>query len=174
MMENVIGRFQKVSFEEYLKQLAANHMVDETNEDLIAEAKAEYDAITMPVRATSGSAGYDFCIPFGMNVHAGQTYVIPTGIRAYIEPGWFLEMVPRSGLGFKYGMRLENTCGIIDGDYFFADNEGHIMLKITARTSFCLNAGDRFAQGIFLPHGITSNDRPLKAARRGGFGSTGV
>lgn len=167
-MENVVARFEKVSFDEYLK-----HFNAPTEEEYEA-IKEEYDAIQLPVRATTGSAGYDFCIPYAQYVRAGQTYVVPTGIRVSIEPGWFLNLVPRSGLGFKYGMKLENTCGIIDSDYYYADNEGHIMAKISARTAFELDRGDRFMQGILLPHGLTSDDAPLKETRHGGFGSTGA
>lgn len=172
--QNVVGNFSKVSFEEYLSRLEELNLADENDEEEVGKIWEQYDKIKLPIRGTSGSAGYDFCIPFNLHIQAGQTVVVPTGIRAAIANGWFLEMVPRSGLGFKYGLRLENTCGIIDSDYFFADNEGHIMLKLTARTSFSLCEGDRFAQGIFLPYGITNDDQPIDATRTGGFGSTGA
>ena len=81
--------------------------------------------------------------------------------------------VPRSGLGFKYGCRLVNTCGIIDEDYYYADNEGHIMAKITCDKGFKLASGDRFMQGIFVPYAVTADDDPIASERTGGFGSTG-
>lgn len=80
---------------------------------------------------------------------------------------------PKSGLGFKYGMRLSNTIGIIDSDYYFSDNEGHIQAKFSAHKPFSVNAGQKFMQGIFIPYGITCDDH-ANAVRNGGFGSTGA
>lgn len=80
---------------------------------------------------------------------------------------------PRSGLGFKYGMQLLNTVGIIDSDFYHAENEGHIMVKIKNPSDkfLILNDGDKFCQGVFLPFGITDFDNAT-AKRTGGFGST--
>ena len=100
---------------------------------------------------------------------------IPTGIRAEIADGWLLAVFPRSGLGFKYRLQLDNTVGIIDSDYFYSDNEGHIFIKITNDSKsdkvVSLSEGMAFAQGIFLPFGITVDD-DVTATRNGGFGST--
>jgi dUTP pyrophosphatase len=105
-----------------------------------------------------------------------QTIKIATGIRVQIEQGWVLQIYPRSSLGFKYRLRLDNTVGIIDSDYFYADNEGHIFIKITNDSNegktLSLKKGDGFAQGVFLPYGVTSDDETA-AVRNGGFGSTG-
>lgn len=136
-----------------------------------------YDNLIMPKRATSGSAGYDFYTPMQIHLSAGETVKIPTGIRAEISEGWVLMCFPRSGLGFKYRMQLDNTVGIIDADYFKAENEGHIMIKITNDSKegkqLSINKGSGFAQGIFLPFGITCDD-DAEAIRTGGFGSTDV
>ena len=56
----------------------------------------------------------------------GETIKIPTGIRVFIEFDWVLNIFPRSGLGFKFRLQMNNTVGIIDSDYFYSDNEGHI------------------------------------------------
>lgn len=129
----------------------------------------------LPRRATAGSAGYDFYIPCPLTLAPGETVKIPTGIRAAMQAGWVLQIFPRSGLGFKYRVQLNNTVGIIDSDYYGSDNEGHILIKITnANTenkTLTLNAGEAFAQGIFLPFGITEDD-DATAVRNGGFGST--
>ena len=61
----------------------------------------------------------------------GATIKIPTGIRCILKEGFVLKEYPRSGLGFKYRVRLDNTVGIIDSDYYKSDNEGHIFIKIT-------------------------------------------
>lgn len=134
-----------------------------------------YKDIRIPGRATSGSAGYDFYAPCDLTVEPGCSALIPTGIRAKIEPGWTLMIFPRSGLGFKYRIQLNNTVGIIDSDYFYSSNEGHIMIKISndgyEGKALELHKGDAFAQGVFVPFGITVDDAATDV-RDGGFGST--
>ena len=73
--------------------------------------------IPLPRRATAGSAGYDFVSPLEVTIPAGGTVLIPTGIRAEMDPGWVLMLFPRSSLGFKFALRLSNTVGIIDSRY---------------------------------------------------------
>lgn len=131
-----------------------------------------YEKIKLPRRATSGSAGYDFIAPYDFTLESGSEIIIDTGIRAKIADGWVLVILPRSGSGFKYGVRLANTAGVIDSDYFNADNEGHIKIKLVGGSkTYAVKAGDAFAQGIFLPYGITEDDE-CDTERRGGFGST--
>lgn len=134
-----------------------------------------YEGIALPRRATYGSAGYDFCTPYALRLAPGESVTVPTGIRARIDEGWFLMIVPRSGLGFKYRLQLDNTAGIIDSDYYYSDNEGHIQVKITndgrQGKTLELAEGERFAQGIFLPYGITVDDF-ADGIRNGGMGST--
>ena len=129
--------------------------------------------VLLPRRATKGSAGYDFFAPETFTLAPKETIKIATGVRVKIQNGWVLMIFPRSGLGFKYRLTLDNTVGVIDSDYFNADNEGHIFIKMT-------NCGDKtltveknkaFAQGVFLPFGITENDAGERE-RVGGLGST--
>ena len=86
-----------------------------------------------------------------------------------------LMIVPRSGLGMKHQVRLCNTVGIIDGDYAWAENEGHIMvaLRNPLERDLVLEKGDRFCQGILLPFGLAEEADDF-AQRKGGFGSTGI
>lgn len=136
--------------------------------------------IPLPRRATAGSAGYDFICPADITLQPGDAVTIPTGIRCEMQPGWALMLFPRSGLGFKHQVRLANTVGVIDSDYFHAANEGHIMVRIVCGQSPCsvdshavtIAKGERFCQGVFLPHGLAEEDEVL-ADREGGFGSTG-
>lgn len=131
-----------------------------------------YEDIKLPLRATAGSAGYDFYAPYSFELDVGEEIIIDTGIRARIDNQWVLVILPRSGSGFKYGVRLANTAGVIDSDYFNADNEGHIKIKLVGGTKkYTVNKGDAFAQGIFLPYGITEDDQ-CTSERHGGFGST--
>lgn len=166
-----IAKFLKVSFEEFKKAYCD---VYGQESDSVIE-KEVYDAIKLPRRATSGSAGYDFYAPVDIELKPGETAKIPTGVRAKINDGWVLAIYPRSGLGFKFRLQLNNTVGIIDSDYFNSDNEGHIFIKITNDTNegktVFVKKGDGFAQGIFTPFGITEDDN-VTSVRNGGFGST--
>ena len=164
-----IAAFEKVSFEQFEKDWLKNF--PET-----ADVRAVYDSIKMPKRATTGSAGYDFYAPADITLEKGKSVLIPTGIRSKIEDGWVLKIYPRSGLGFKHRIQLDNTVGIIDADYYNSTNEGHIMIKLSCDAhdeghTVQLAAGDGFAQGIFLQFGITFDD-DADGVRDGGFGST--
>ena len=134
-----------------------------------------YEAVRLPKRATAGSAGYDFFAPARISLAPGETVKIPTGIRVWMEPEWVLKCYPRSGLGFKFRLQLNNTVGIIDSDYYYSDNEGHIFAKITNDSNegkaLEVKAGDGFMQGIFVEYGITLDD-DVTEVRNGGFGST--
>jgi len=159
-----IAKFHKVSEEQFIKAFEDKK-----------EAKRAYEGIKLPKRATSGSAGYDFYSPVTLVIEPGSTVLIPTGIRVEMEANWVLKCYPRSGLGFKYRLQLNNTVGIIDSDYFCSDNEGHIMAKITNDSredkTLELPEGTGFMQGIFVEYGITVDDDAAET-RNGGFGST--
>lgn len=129
--------------------------------------------LKLPKRATAGSAGYDFYAPFDIKIEPEKSYTVPTGIRAKMENGWVLAVFPRSGLGFKYQLGLANTVGIIDADFYHSDTDGHIMLKLVNKgeKTVEIEKGKAFAQGIFLPFGITEDDNATET-RTGGFGST--
>ena len=165
-----IAKFEKVSFEQFKKDWQGEHPQD--TDDMIKEI---YDGIRLPKRATAGSAGYDFFAPAAFTLKPGEMTKILTGIRARIDDGWVLKLYPRSGLGFKFRLQLNNTVGIIDSDYFYSDNEGHIFAKLTNDTNenktVELGKGTGFMQGIFVEYGITVDD-DATAVRNGGFGST--
>lgn len=144
----------------------------------VSEEQAEKDGVNienvkLPRRATSGSAGYDFYAPEAFELKPGEEIKIPTGVRCAILEGWYLGIYPRSGLGFKYRCGLANTVGIIDSDYYFSDNEGHIMVKVVNNGNKVIKvgAGEAFCQGIFQRYGLVAYDDE-KAVRNGGFGST--
>ena len=165
-----IAKFHKVSYEQFLE--GWKDTFPETTEEKVKEI---YEQIRLPKRATAGSAGYDFFSPVDFTVAPGQGIKIPTGIRVEMEPEWVLKCYPRSGLGFKYRLQLNNTVGIIDSDYFYSDNEGHTFAKLTndsrENKTLELKAGEGFMQGIFVEYGITVDD-DATAIRNGGFGST--
>jgi len=165
-----IAKFDKVSQEQFAKGWQG--VFPESTD---AEVVSIYEAIILPQRATSGSAGYDFFSPLTFSLKPGETILIPTGIRAKIEDGWVLKLYPRSGFGFKFRLQLNNTVGIIDSDYFYSDNEGHIFAKITNDSNegklVYIEEGIGFMQGIFVEYGITFDDDAIDV-RNGGFGST--
>ena len=158
-----IARFEKVSLAQFVEGHGGEN------------SASIYDSIKLPKRATAGSAGYDFYAPFDIKLAPGETIKVPTGIRVWIEDGWVLKIYPRSGLGFKFRLQLNNTVGIIDSDYYNSDNEGHIFIKITNDSNegkiVEIPAGSGFAQGIFIEYGITVDDE-ADGVRNGGFGST--
>ena len=138
-----------------MKRIAQFFKVSENQ--LKKDANFDYSSIILPKRATSGSAGYDFFSPFEFSLLPNESIKIPTGIRVKIDEGWVLKIYPRSSLGFKYRLTLNNTVGIIDSDYYFADNEGHIFIKMTncGEKPLTIEKGKAFAQGIFIEYGIT-------------------
>ena len=132
--------------------------------------------IQMPVRQTKNAAGYDFYLPDDVELMPGKVTMVPTGVKAYMQPDEFLGLHIRSSLAVKKGLELVNNVGIVDSDYYNnPDNEGHIMLAIrnTDKYPLTLARGDRVAQGIFYKFLVTDDDRAAaKADRAGGFGST--
>ena len=165
-----VAQFFKVSTELFIEAMK-EELPQYTEEDI----RDMYESLMLPKRATKGSAGYDFFAPFSFSLPPGATIKIPTGIRVKMDEDWVLKIYPRSGLGFKYRLQMNNTVGIIDSDYFNSDNEGHIFIKMTNDSNegktVEVAQGTGFAQGIFLEYGITVDD-DAEGVRNGGFGST--
>ena len=168
-----IAKFSKVTLDQFVTDVASEKNGDITSAEIL-DATTVYDKIELPTRSTKDSAGYDIHTPFDVFLQPGETVKIPTGLRCLINRGWVLTVFPRSSVGFKYSVALCNTVGIIDGDYYNANNEGHIWIKLINHGDkpFHATAGDRICQGIFLPYGITSDDA-VDTVRSGGIGSTG-
>ncbi len=158
-----VAQFYKVSKEQFLADFEGHN------------AAEVYESIQLPKRATTGSAGYDFFSPIDFTLAPGETIKLATGIRVKIDEGWVLKLYPRSGLGFKFRLQMNNTVGIIDSDYYHSDNEGHIFAKITNDSNegktLSIKQGEGFMQGIFVEYGVTYDDE-VTAIRNGGFGST--
>ena len=166
-----VAKFEKVSWEQFLEDWRDTF----GNEQEQARIQGIYDRIRLPRRATAGSAGYDFFLTLPIVLRPGESIKVPTGIRARMDVNWVLQIYPRSGLGFKYRLQMNNTVGIIDSDYFYSDNEGHIFIKILNDSredkTLELAEGMAFAQGIFMEYGIMEDD-DVTESRNGGFGST--
>ena len=156
----------------------------------------------LPTRATKFSAGYDFVVaqdtivPSYTNVtnlpytgttpasfdemakftksHQFKPTLVPTGVKAYIPAGSYLQLSVRSSCPLKSWLILANGVGIIDGDYYNnPDNEGHIFFQIInlSPADIILHRGDKIGQGIFLNYYLTEDDE-ASGGRLGGFGST--
>lgn len=175
---NRMASFSKVSYRQFYNDWIDTFpelMNGLSDDDIDEHIRNIYDNIKLPKRATYMSAGYDMFSPVSFTLDSGESIKIPTGIRCEMYDGWVLMEFPRSGMGFKYGIHMANTVGVIDGDYYDSDNEGHIMIKLINDSSIAktvrIEKGDAFCQGIFLPFGITLDD-DVTEIRNGGFGST--
>lgn len=134
-----------------------------------------YDDLKLPIRKTTNSAGYDFYLPFDLELIPNVEVQIPTGIKANMYDDEMLCMYIRSGVGFKYNIRLCNQVGIIDSDYYNnQDNEGNIWIAIQnhGRDVYKFKKGDRIVQGIFQKYLISEVDNYENCLRKSGLGST--
>ena len=134
--------------------------------------------INLPVRKTKFSAGYDIEAAEEVLIPARAIRLVPTGLKARMQPDEYLKLVIRSGISVNNGLTLINSNGIIDADYYNnEDNEGHIMLPIInlGQSDYLVTKGQRIAQGIFEKFLLTEDDDKVeKETRKGGKGSTGV
>lgn len=103
-----------------------------------------------------------------------RTTLVPTGIKAQLDEGTYLELSVRSSCPMKYWLILANGVGIIDADYYNnPDNEGHIFFQIANLSPYpiLLKKGDCIGQGIIKPYLLADDDK-AEGERTGGFGST--
>ena len=158
-----VAKFTRVSEEQYESVMAGR------------EGRLPAAEIPLPRRSTRGSAGYDFVAPAETVIPPGGSALIPTGIRCEMAEGWVLLMFPRSSFGRRYGVRLSNTVGVIDSDYAWAENEGHIIVSLRNPSDHevIIHRGERFCQGVLVPFG-TAEEEEVSTERKGGFGSTGI
>ncbi len=129
----------------------------------------------IPTRGTKASAGYDFYLLGTVVINPGETVLCNTGIKAYMQEDEVLEIYPRSSLATKKGVRLANSVGIIDSDYYNnLNNEGHIMIPLYnfSDETVILGNHDRIAQGIFKKYLTIDDEEVIDTERIGGFGST--
>lgn len=167
--------FDKVSLEQFIESIKTTlDKEDQLDRQTITKWHTE---LPLPQRATLHDAGYDFFMPFAAKILPHQSMIIPTGIHWVTDinnKDKVLLCVPRSGLGFKYGMRLSNSVGIIDADFFQSPSGGNIMMK-------CVNPSDEtlilpkhkaFIQGIITQYFTTADEIIPTKDRNGGLGST--
>lgn len=139
------------------------------------EKVSGYEYVNFPKRKTKQSAGYDIESAVNVVINPGETKLIPTGIKVYMDENEWLGIYIRSSLVIKYGLILANSVAVIDSDYYNnPDNEGHLMLPIrnVSGMPYTVKKGDRIAQGIFHRYYKVDNDS-ADGDRTGGIGSTG-
>ena len=129
----------------------------------------------LPKRETAHAAGYDLKVAETTQIEPGQIVLVPTGVKAYMQPGEVLYLYDRSSNPRKKGLVLINSVGVVDGDYYGnPNNEGHIFAQMQNITNkkVSLEVGDRIVQAVFAPY-LVADDDQATGTRTGGFGSTG-
>ncbi len=138
--------------------------------------KTHPDAV-LPASNTSdvtlGDTGYDLTAVDDATITSWRTEVVPVGLTlAYIDPGYWFRIEPRSGLGFKHS--LQPHLGVIDNQY-----RGDLGVKLYNfnHVDYEVKKGDRIAQlvvyRLFKP--IMKWAAEVEQTERGdrGFGSSG-
>lgn len=105
----------------------------------------------LPRYITAGSAGLDLtaCLDTSLVIFPGETHLISSGVAIYIADVEIAGVIlPRSGLGHKYGIVLGNLVGLIDSDY-----QGELIVSLWNRSQkkFIVEPGQRIAQLVFIP-----------------------
>ena len=170
--------FEKITREQWVKDVINSYQLEYLTEGHFEKINKLYDSIKLPKRATKYSAGYDFYVSGDVVIPWGDSYIIPTGIRWVCDKeedkNKVLQIYPRSGIGFRTGVRLMNTVGIIDADYWEGNNEGHIMLKLYNPMNSHLHVkdGDAIVQGVITEYHTCDDEEEIVEKRTGGMGST--
>ena len=130
--------------------------------------------LPLPSYATPGAAGMDIVAAEDLDLSPGQRHAVATGFRVAIPDGYEIQVRPRSGLAFKYGISVPNTPGTIDSDY---RGELKILLINHGTEIFAIRRGERIAQLVPAAVTLAAFDEvdELDDTNRGhgGFGSTG-
>ena len=150
--------FEKISFEQFKKD--------------IKDDRKLYESYLLPSRSSSKTAGYDFHLIEDVTIKPSEIKKIPTGIKSYYESDEVLLIIIRSGMGFKYNLRMCNQVGVIDADYYNnQENEGHMWIKIQNEgdMEITIKKDDSIAQGIFLKYLTTDSDNNKNIKRIGKY-----
>jgi dUTP pyrophosphatase len=131
-------------------------------------------AAALPRYATAGAAGFDLAASEDVAVQPGEVTLVPTGLVVEVPAGTFLGIFARSSTPIKRGLMVANGVGVVDADYCGPADEVKIeVYNFTAHTVH-VKAGDRLAQGVFIPmvRAEWEEVQELRKDSRGGFGST--
>jgi len=151
-------------------------LITQENKPMNIKIKLLSPLAQVPTYATAGSACFDIAtIDDNVDIGPGSGAVLRTGLSFEIPLGHVMMVYSRSGHGFKNGVRLANSVGVIDSDY-----RGELMVKVhnDSRARFSIGCGDRIAQAMIVPVSQvtfeTANELSSTARGTGGFGSTGT
>ena len=173
-----IMHFEKITREQWVKDMVNLYHLEPLTEENLEKINKLYDGIKLPKRATKYSAGYDFYASGDGVIPTEHAGIIPTGIRWVCDKeedkNKVLQIYPRSGIGFRTGVRLMNTVGIIDADYWEGNNEGHIMVKLynPMNSYMHIKDGDAIVQGVITEYHTCDDEEEIVEKRTGGMGST--
>lgn len=153
--------FERISYEQFVKDVTDDRML--------------YNSIELPKRSTKKSAGYDIKSIENGIIKPGEYKRFKTGLKVSMNEDEVLYIYSRSSLGYKYGVTMVNSVGVIDADFYNnIDNEGHfsVCLINQGESDFEVKIGDRIAQGVFMKYLTVDNEEEIDSVRTGGFGST--
>jgi len=127
-----------------------------------------------PKKGTDGAAAFDLFMPEAGRTYAAEAVKVPLGFAATVPAGHVAMLMPRSGVGAKLGVELNNTCGLIDPDYA---GQWFAFLRTKNDEPFEWDAGARLLQVLIVPVVTPAltlvEDLDATARGDGGFGSTG-
>lgn len=127
-----------------------------------------------PTYATLGAACFDIAAVENARIPVGDAVSVPTGLAFEIPDGHVMHVFSRSGHGFKHGVRLVNSVGVIDSDY---RGELFVGLHNDGAEPFIIRKGDRVAQAMIVPvipvQFETVDELSSTARGDNGCGSTG-
>ncbi|GAA4642858.1 dUTP diphosphatase [Pontixanthobacter gangjinensis] len=132
------------------------------------------EGLDLPTYATAGAAGMDVLSAEDVSLEPGMRHAVATGLAMAIPAGYEIQVRPRSGLAYKFGVTVPNTPGTIDSDY---RGELKILMINHGTEAFAIKRGERVAQLVLGPvtqaawHEVGELDETDRGA--GGFGSTG-
>ncbi|KMQ50682.1 Deoxyuridine 5'-triphosphate nucleotidohydrolase [Chitinispirillum alkaliphilum] len=133
--------------------------------------------LPLPCRMTKGSSGCDISAAINdeITLEPGSRALIPTGLCFNIPQGYEIQVRPRSGLAYKYGITVLNAPGTIDSDY---RGEVKVILANLGEAPFVVRRGDRIAQLVAARVMDIEYEEesyiPETTRGSGGFGHTGL
>lgn len=138
------------------------------------QIKAIHKDFIMPVKGSIDAGAFDIYMPEA-GIANGANQLIGLGFAAAVPRNHVALLLPRSSTGAKYGVELNNTCGVIDSDY---RGEWKATLRTKSGIPFSWAAGDRVLQFLLVPVNtvetlalVDSLDETDRGT--GGFGSSG-
>lgn len=149
-------------------------MIEVPRERVTIDVQKVDSDVKLPTYAHKSDAGADIYSNETIEIAAGETKIVKTGLKVSIPVGYMINIVPRSGLSAKTKLRVANCIGVIDPSY---RGEIGVILDNIGTTPITINKGDRIAQMLINPTPMIKWNEvdELDSTERGegGFGSTG-